>query len=341
MRTDERTTPEANDARLACSLETAGFRARLGEWRALNQDALLRHEPRPLGLTAFYRAGDDVAERLASLVAAERECCPFLDFRLAHGKSEIRVEVEGAPGFEGVLEALAGDGEERRAGRAGRFFVRQFGHPSGLLGRFAGRVMARMNVEVNTWVVDLLDVGPNDRFLDVGCGPGLAVEVAASRGARLAAGVDPSDVVVRQARRRNGVAIAAGRAAIEQAGVEALPYPDAFFTKTAAVNALPFWDDRAAGLRELGRVLAPAGRVALVLRVRKANAGRFDRASHGATREQVERFAAAVVAAGFEEVEVRFDEVRGETMAVIVARKPDGPSFHPTATGGSGERGAE
>ncbi|HEV3498662.1 MAG TPA: methyltransferase domain-containing protein, partial [Actinomycetes bacterium] len=67
--------------------------------------------------------------------------------------------------------------------------------------------MARLTGEANRWMVDCLDVGPADRMLDVGCGPGLAVAYAAgARGAR-AAGVDASEVMVAQARRRNRQAI--------------------------------------------------------------------------------------------------------------------------------------
>jgi len=47
----------------------------------------------------------------------------------------------------------------------------QFGRPSGLLGRLAGRIMAKADAD-DRWVTDLLEVRPDDRVLDVGCGPG-------------------------------------------------------------------------------------------------------------------------------------------------------------------------
>src|SRR5262249_3458952 len=40
--------------------------------------------------------------------------------------------------------------------------MHMFGRPRGLLGRFGGVIMARMNEDCGAWVTDLLEVGPND-----------------------------------------------------------------------------------------------------------------------------------------------------------------------------------
>ena len=54
----------------------------------------------------------------------------------------------------------------------------QFGNPHGPLGRLAGRIMATRgsNIERNRWTVDLLELKPHHRVLEVGYGPGLAIE---------------------------------------------------------------------------------------------------------------------------------------------------------------------
>ena len=51
----------------------------------------------------------------------------------------------------------------------------QFAHPHGLGGRAAGWVMTMQNGRRNRWVVGLLDPQPGEHFLEIGCGPGLAV----------------------------------------------------------------------------------------------------------------------------------------------------------------------
>ena len=91
-------------------------------------------------------------------------------------------------------------------------FFRRFSGPTGPLGRIAGRLMARMNGPLDDWVVELLEIAPRDRVLEVGFGPGLAVEkVAARLDEGRVVGVDHSDLMRRQATRRNRAAIAAGR----------------------------------------------------------------------------------------------------------------------------------
>lgn len=59
----------------------------------------------------------------------------------------------------------------------------QFGRPRGLLGRLAGRIMASRgsNLARNQWAVELLEVRPDDRILEVGFGPGVAVAVIGAR----------------------------------------------------------------------------------------------------------------------------------------------------------------
>ena len=50
--------------------------------------------------------------------------------------------------------------------------LRLFGRPKGLLGRFGGLIMARMNRDAAERVIGLLEVRPNDRVLEIGFGPG-------------------------------------------------------------------------------------------------------------------------------------------------------------------------
>jgi ubiquinone/menaquinone biosynthesis C-methylase UbiE len=116
----------------------------------------------------------------------------------------------------------------------------QFGRPSGLLGRLAGWLMARTDAD-DRWVVDLLDVRPADRVLEIGFGPGIAIALLAERTtAGLVAGVDPSDVMAQQARRRSRAAVQAGRVVLCQGSATALPYADARFTKACAIHAVYF-----------------------------------------------------------------------------------------------------
>ncbi|MGI8809417.1 MAG: class I SAM-dependent methyltransferase [Acidimicrobiales bacterium] len=145
----------------------------------------------------------------------------------------------------------------------------QFGDPRGPKGWLAAQVVARLTGEANRWMIDCLQVGPDGRVLDVGCGPGLAVAMAARATQGLVAGVDVSSTMVRHARRRNRTAVREGRVEIRLADAVRLPYPDGHFTRVGSLNSLQFWPLPDDGLRELYRVLAPNGRLVLVVMARR------------------------------------------------------------------------
>ena len=143
----------------------------------------------------------------------------------------------------------------------------QFHQPTGAVGYVAGWIMGRRssNVARNRWAVRLLDVQPADRVIELGCGPGVAIAALAARTSRgLVVGVDHSQVMIGQARRRNRGAIRAGRVRLIHAPVESLSVSDGPFNAALAVNTVGMWPDPGARLRELARLLRPGGRIALV-----------------------------------------------------------------------------
>jgi SAM-dependent methyltransferase len=141
----------------------------------------------------------------------------------------------------------------------------QFHQPTGAVGHVAGWIMGRRssNVARNRWAVQLLDVQPTDRVIELGWGPGVAIAALATRAIRgLVVGVDHSQVMIRQARRRNRAAIRAGRVRLVHAPVESRSISDGPFDAGLAVNTVGMWPDPAARLRELARLLRPGGRIA-------------------------------------------------------------------------------
>jgi len=54
-----------------------------------------------------FRAADGVEGSLRALVAAERECCPFLDFELASEEDELVLRIAGPPQALPILDAFA------------------------------------------------------------------------------------------------------------------------------------------------------------------------------------------------------------------------------------------
>ena len=140
--------------------------------------------------------------------------------------------------------------------------MRTFGRPSGVLGRLGGMILARTNRRYAAWVVDLLDVRRQDQVLEIGFGPGVAIEMLAARAAHVA-GVDPSVEMLRQATRRNAAAISDGRVELRRCSADDMPFVDGNFDKALAINSMQLWPDKLAGLREVSRVLRHDGQIAM------------------------------------------------------------------------------
>lgn len=174
--------------------------------------------------------------------------------------------------------------------------LKQFARPSGWWGWVAGWIMARANRRLNAWSVELLEIRPGDRILEVGFGPGLAIRMIAEKNPDvLVDGIDFSVVMVRQAGRRNAWAVRQGQVALRYGSVTELPYRKAIFDKAFAVNNIREWPDAITGLKELWRVIKPGGLVAVTVQ------------PHGTETE--EGFAKLVEGIRKEIAQVGFDEV--------------------------------
>jgi ubiquinone/menaquinone biosynthesis C-methylase UbiE len=145
-----------------------------------------------------------------------------------------------------------------------KLLMRMFGRPKGVLGRLGGVIMARANRDAAAQVIEMLDVRPDDKVLEVGFGP-----VSPFKCCCIAFPPDPSPAsiqsqeMVRQAAARNADALRSRRADLCYGSVERLPFADETFDKALAINSMQAWPDARAGLREIRRVLKHGGNVAL------------------------------------------------------------------------------
>src|SRR6202035_2848301 len=103
-------------------------------------------------------------------------------------------------------------------------------------------------------VLDAAGAGPGTRLLDVGCGSGLTLVLAAERGAT-PTGLDISPGLLDVARDR------LPDADLRAGDMEFLPFGDAAFDAVTGVNAFQFAGDPRRALHEAARVTRPGGRV--------------------------------------------------------------------------------
>ena len=113
------------------------------------------------------------------------------------------------------------------------------------------------------WAPVLLDaaaVGIGHTVLDVACGTGVVAAAAAER-------VGPSGAVTGVDINPGMIAVAARTQGVRWARADAarLPFPDGGFDRVLCQAGLQFVPDRLGALREMGRVLRPGGRVALLV----------------------------------------------------------------------------
>ena len=147
----------------------------------------------------------------------------------------------------------------------------QFGKPTGAEGEQVGVLMAEANAAINSWTVSLLQVKANEKVLEIGFGPGVAIqELVEHTPAQLIAGIDHSEVMLAQASMRNVSAIQDGRVILELGSVSSLPYQDAYFDKVFTVNSFHFWSEPSTDLGEVRRVMKPNGQIIITTQPRWA-----------------------------------------------------------------------
>ncbi len=133
------------------------------------------------------------------------------------------------------------------------------------------------NAKRNSALVQFAGIGPGDMVLDIGCGPGAALEAAVAAGADSVSGVDSSPSMVERASKR------VPAATVKEGSAEAIPFDDEAFTAVWSIATFHHWADQDVGLREMLRVIKPGGAFYLVERELKPG-----KSGHGITPKEAE-----------------------------------------------------
>lgn len=150
------------------------------------------------------------------------------------------------------------------------------------------------------------DLSSSDNVLDIGCGPGAAVRLAATL-ATSVVGVDASSPMIAIAKKRSS---SFTNASFTTSPAESLPFDAENFSVVWTIQSWHHWNDPAKAFAEIRRVLRPEGRFIII---EKATTG-----EHGIDQAGAEALAASLAAAGLTEPKVELISKH----LIVSARRP-------------------
>jgi SAM-dependent methyltransferase len=146
------------------------------------------------------------------------------------------------------------------------YFLRQVRKPGRFAGRFFLWMMNKSHSRLTDWGLQHIRIETAFTVLDVGCGGGRTIQkLAAIATDGKVFGVDYAAGSVAASRAKNAGLIREGRVEVKQASVSHLPFDDAQFDVVTAIETQYYWSDLTEDMREILRVLKPAGTLAIIL----------------------------------------------------------------------------
>lgn len=153
----------------------------------------------------------------------------------------------------------------------GKVIARNLKQPTGLFGKLVGMFMDNRNDFMNRFTIQLLDPQKDDHILEIGFGNGKYIkEIANIADHGFVAGIDFSEIMVKEAQRRNKTLINRGIVDIKLGAVNKIEYDTHTFDKVFTVNTIYFWPNPETDLQEIYRVLKPNGILMISFRSEEA-----------------------------------------------------------------------
>lgn len=114
--------------------------------------------------------------------------------------------------------------------------------------------------EIHEFALECIDVGENDRILDIGCGGGINIERFLKLTKNNVDGLDYSDVSVKESIKRNQKAVDENRCKIIQANVIDIPLNDEKYDIVAAFETIYFWPDIENTFKKISKIITDNGK---------------------------------------------------------------------------------
>ena len=140
--------------------------------------------------------------------------------------------------------------------------------------RGEGEQMERHHLDITEKTIRHMELRPGERVLDLGCGAGWATRLLARlvgegpEGHGQVIGIDISDEMIRRAR---GASKDFDNVMFVVGSAEKIPWEENFFDKVLSVESFYYYPDQDRALNELFRVMAPRGRLFILINLYKDN----------------------------------------------------------------------
>ncbi len=112
---------------------------------------------------------------------------------------------------------------------------------------------------ISEFAFECIDVGIDDKILDIGCGGGVNIEKFLKLSTNNVDGLDYSEVSVNESIKRNQKAVNDKRCKIIQADVSKMPIGDEIYDLVSAFETIYFWPDLSKTFKEVLRIIKPNG----------------------------------------------------------------------------------
>lgn len=191
---------------------------------------------------------------------------------------------------------------------------KQFGNPEGWLGYIIGWVLATKNRERITWAVKMLNIQPADKILEIGCGPGKAIQQIAPK---LTTGnitaIDRSAVMIDMSSKINKKFVSSGKVTLGTGLLPDMKFPAHYFDKIFAVNVTLFWQNPLAELQTVKENLSDKGAFYIFHQPAMTK-------DKGLTRQFAEKMYSILEQAGYYVTDTKYKDIEPVPVVCIICK---------------------
>jgi cyclopropane fatty-acyl-phospholipid synthase-like methyltransferase len=192
---------------------------------------------------------------------------------------------------------------------------RQFEQPKGFFGRIAGFIMSLENKKINKWTIRQLNPHRGDTILEIGYGPGYAInELMETKRRIIIHGIDLSSKMKQMAERKNRDYIHQGRVRLFSGDINDYK-PAHLYDKVFSVNNYPLWEHQEQSLKKIHDMMSIDGKIALTVQPREEGADETTTKALGA------KIQSDLENAGFKDISISYGNFRPILTVCVTGRK--------------------